>query len=84
VAPGTCRAAAKSQKVTAKVLAKDRQMEQNTSPAKVMTRIEIEVSLGGARAISTSDVVVEAQLDDSSEAESPFSSSFRVFFVSNL
>jgi hypothetical protein len=68
VAPGTCRAAAKSQKVTAEVLVKDRQMEQNTSPVKVMTRTEIEVDLGGAIAISTSDVVVEAQLEAGGEA----------------
>jgi hypothetical protein len=43
-------------------------MEQNTSPVKVMTRIEVEVGLGGARAISTGDVVVEAQLEAGGEA----------------
>jgi hypothetical protein len=43
-------------------------MEQDTSPVKVVTRIEIEVGLGGTRAISTGDVVVEALLEAGGEA----------------
>jgi hypothetical protein len=39
------------------VLAEDGQMEQYTSPVKVMTRKEIEVRLIGA--VSTGDVIME-------------------------
>jgi hypothetical protein len=53
VTPGTCRAAAKGQEVTAEMLAEDRQVEQHTSPVKVMTRIEVEVGLAVVRVNST-------------------------------